>query len=156
MRSRLLVPAEVVEATLNHVKEAGRDNSERLVLWLGERSADGIRVHDALVPDQVASSDYFRVPRESILAILDTVGARGGLIAAQVHSHPGRAFHSKADDDWAIIRHEGAFSLVLPRFARDTSVADFLEKVAVFCLSGRNQWVQVETEDVPLTLRILP
>jgi len=36
------------------------------------------------------------------------------MVAAQVHSHPDEAFHSKGDDEWAIVRHEGALSIVVP------------------------------------------
>lgn len=36
--------------------------------------------------------------------------------AARVHSHPGEAFHSSADDRNPALTHEGALSLVVPYF----------------------------------------
>uniref|UniRef100_A0A973WAT3 Mov34/MPN/PAD-1 family protein n=1 Tax=Bradyrhizobium septentrionale TaxID=1404411 RepID=A0A973WAT3_9BRAD len=70
------------------------------------------------------------------------------MVAAQVHSHPQEAFHSKADDTWAIVRHEGALSLVVPRFARDTSLANFVEQTKVFRFSDRATWDEVPRAQV--------
>ncbi len=155
MNSGLLVPLSVVETTLRELRDAGARRSECLVLWLGVRSARGVEVDEALVPTQVAAIDYFRLPRESILEILDLLRSRGGFIAAQVHSHPEEAFHSAADDAWAIVRHVGALSLVLPRFAIDTSPENFLENVAVFSLSPSNKWEQVPQGQVAATIRVI-
>lgn len=43
---------------------------------------------------------------------IDKTGVR-----VQVHTHPGRAFHSPTDDAWPVIHVPGFLSLVLPRFA---------------------------------------
>ena len=59
---------------------------------------------------------------------------------AQVHSHPGEAFHSPADDRWAIPRQVGALSIVLPFFAAGISEETFFEQAAVFTLSN-NEFV---------------
>ena len=69
--------------------------------------------------------------------------SRRVMVAAQVHSHPRDAFHSKADDRWAIVRHEGALSLVVPNFALGTTVATFLDDTKVYRLSMSDQWVEV-------------
>ncbi|MHC2297262.1 hypothetical protein ACVJBD_001468 [Rhizobium mongolense] len=61
-------------------------------------------------------------------------------VLAQIHSHPGRAFHSEADDEWAIVRHAGALSLVLPRFAQEATVDNFLGLAATYVLSTQNRW----------------
>lgn len=65
------------------------------------------------------------------------------MVAAQVHSHPREAFHSKADDRWAIVRHEGALSLVVPNFAIGTMVSTFLDDTKVYRFSASAQWVEV-------------
>jgi hypothetical protein len=38
------------------------------------------------------------------------------LYIARIHSHPGPAFHSQADDDNPVLTHEGALSIVAPWF----------------------------------------
>ena len=71
------------------------------------------------------------------------------MIAAQAHTHPRKAFHSAADDHWAIIRHQGALSIVLPYFARYTSVETFVTDMALFQYSEKGLWVEVEAGDMP-------
>ncbi|TCB50264.1 hypothetical protein E0J20_25245 [Rhizobium leguminosarum bv. viciae] len=65
-------------------------------------------------------------------------------LVAQVHSHPANAFHSQADDEWAIARHEGALSFVIPYFARSTNSSTFLDQAALFRLSAQDQWLEVQ------------
>lgn len=76
------------------------------------------------------------------------------MIVAQVHSHPEEAFHSSADDDWAVIRHEGALSLVVPYFAARTTVETFARDLAAFVLSSRNHWTEIEPANLEQYLRI--
>jgi len=38
-------------------------------------------------------------------------------VKAQVHTHPGEAFHSATDDNWPIVSQEGFLSIVIPDFA---------------------------------------
>jgi proteasome lid subunit RPN8/RPN11 len=73
-------------------------------------------------------------------AVFDELRSERLMIVAQVHSHPGDAFHSEADDEWAIVRHEGAYSIVVPRFARGVSVRSFVQDAAVYKLSAEDVW----------------
>ena len=75
------------------------------------------------------------------------------MVAAQVHTHPAQAFHSEADDQWAIVRHVGALSLVVPYFAKDTRVASFFDDVALFRLSSENAWCEVSRANAALYVR---
>ncbi|MCQ3942700.1 MAG: hypothetical protein DPW22_05725 [Alphaproteobacteria bacterium] len=70
------------------------------------------------------------------------------MVAAQVHSHPRQAFHSLADDRWAIIRHEGALSLVLPYFAARTTPFNFGDEVKVYRFSDMAEWIEVPRPEV--------
>jgi hypothetical protein len=38
-------------------------------------------------------------------------------IRAQVHTHPGSAFHSTTDDHWPVVSQPGFISIVIPEFA---------------------------------------
>jgi hypothetical protein len=77
------------------------------------------------------------------------------MIAAQVHSHPREAFHSSADDAWAIVRHLGALSLVVPDFGLKTNVSTFRDHTKVFCLAGNNRWHEVPAEEQHQCLRFI-
>jgi hypothetical protein len=78
------------------------------------------------------------------------------MIAAQIHTHPKRAFHSAADDKWAIVRHTGALSLVIPHFALRTSRASFRADTAVFALSPQNKWLMASPDRLDDFYRIIP
>jgi hypothetical protein len=65
-------------------------------------------------------------------------------VRVQVHTHPGRAFHSPTDDDFPIVRTEGFLSLVIPRFAQGkVGLAEaFLTEV-----QSDGEWKQVDPDE---------
>lgn len=134
--------------TLTELQNGGKSNCERVVLWLGPQDAQPCKVVEVYVPEQYAESDYFRIPRESIAKLIRRLRKTNQYIVAQVHSHPHEAFHSYADDRWAIVRHVGALSLVLPYFASQTTINSFITDLALFELSAENKWSEVNTGSV--------
>ena len=45
------------------------------------------------------------------------LGRERRAIRAQIHTHPGTAFHSETDDHWPVISQPGFVSIVIPNFA---------------------------------------
>lgn len=143
MSSVVCTPAILAE-TIARLRAGGERREERVVLWLAKASnPPPVSVTEVYEPDQLAAIDYFRLPPPSMQALMTHLRLNRCKIAAQVHSHPGRAFHSKVDDEWAIVRHVGALSLVLPRFAVATTPDNFLDEAMTYELSPSNQWVHV-------------
>jgi hypothetical protein len=116
-----------------------------VVLWLAERLDGRLVVRAVFTPIQQASADYFKIPREGMDQLLSKIRDTRYVLAAQVHTHPKRAFHSAADDRWAIVRHEGALSLVVPNFCQKTSAATFMHDAVVYCLTADNKFVHTES-----------
>lgn len=138
------VPLPVLDRTLTFLREAGAERqAEGVVLWLGARNGKGVSVHECYVPEQEAEYDFFRIPPPAMAALLHHLGETRMFVAAQVHSHPREAFHSRADDKWAIVRHVGALSVVVPNFATKTSAATFHAHAAVFQLDAADRWQRV-------------
>lgn len=131
-----------ISQTLDFLQEAGRSRQECVVLWLGRRRGTHIEVCEVLYPLQNAHADMFHLPPASMNKIMEYLRQNRIMIAAQVHSHPKQAFHSPADDMWAIIRHVGAVSIVLPDFALHTTLATFFHDAAFFNLSPENRWIK--------------
>jgi hypothetical protein len=152
--SLLVIPAAVVDDTLAFLRYVGDRKSEGVVLWLGRREPSGITVTEAYVPEQEAACDYFRIPPPAMGALLTHLGETGTFIAAQVHSHPREAFHSETDDTWAIVRHLGALSLVVPHFARDTAAGNFVRQIAAFRLDHMNVWQELDAADRERTIGV--
>jgi proteasome lid subunit RPN8/RPN11 len=151
----IVAPADVVEQTLDLLKESGRKHAEGVALWLARATNGETAVVEAYKPEHEAEADYFHIPPSAMAALLQHLGKTETFIAAQVHSHPFEAFHSPADDKWAIVRHEGALSIVVPNFAQYTSVDNFSDQVATFKLNRNNIWQELDEAERRTTLRIV-
>jgi hypothetical protein len=113
-----------IDQMLETMQEFGSHGWELLVLWLGEVDLDTCeaRVTHAYVPNQkpISSEDgvgYF-VDGETLFQLNRDLSESGLRLIAQVHSHPREAYHSDADDRYAIVTAEGGLSLVVPDFGR--------------------------------------
>ena len=136
--------AALVDQTLGALRKAGRQRVERVVFWLGHREPTGDAIIDEThIPQQQAAEDYFRIPPEAMIAFMGHLRRRRLALLAQVHSHPGAAFHSAADDQWAVVRHQGGLSIVVPAFAADVTAANFEAEAAVFRLTREDHWLRV-------------
>lgn len=150
-----IINKNLIAETLKHLQNDGRLDVEGVVLWLAGSDSDQIRINEVYRPEQHASWGNFRIPRSSMVALLRHLSATRSSIAAQVHSHPEEAFHSPIDDEWAIVRHTGALSLVLPDYALRTSVDTFVAHTAVYELSAVNKWEEVSPAEVINKYRIV-
>lgn len=139
--SMLEIPSSLIDETVDHLRAAR--HSERVVLWLGKRAGGIVRVCQVFVPAQIADADYFRIPRDSMDALFRHMRSSRLMVAGQVHTHPYEAFHSPVDDTWAIVRHEGGLSLVVPRFCQTTTGATFVNDAKVFRLDADDQFIEV-------------
>jgi predicted TIM-barrel fold metal-dependent hydrolase len=143
MKSPVLkVPFSTIVATVDALRAAS--TTERVLLWLAERRPDGALVCEVFVPKQYAEADYFQIPRSGMEELLQRLRDRRWMVAAQVHTHPEEAFHSWADDRWAIVRHAGALSLVVPRFCQGTTASTFIGDALVFEMTSDNEFVRRE------------
>lgn len=133
----------IIAETLSHLQEGGRRGIECVVLWFGDETDQEIVVRHVYRPEQMAGPDIFHIPPPAMSKIMNELAVGGLMIAAQVHSHPMEAFHSRADDTWAIIRHLDALSLVLPYFALETDAASFFQDMKAFHLTSQNKWVEL-------------
>jgi hypothetical protein len=119
---RIAVGAGVVVATIEALQEYGSEGLEGLVLWLGSVEGTFARVSRAIVPEQnpirsESGVGYF-VEGATLFDLNRALSTTGLRLIAQVHSHPGEAYHSDADDRYAIVTAEGGLSLVVPNFGR--------------------------------------
>ncbi len=139
--SALEITGAAVAETVERLRAS--NTRERVVLWLGRRQDDIVRIHEVFLPMQETAADYFRIPREGMEELLAHMRPKRLMVAAQVHTHPEEAFHSPADDRWAIVRHQGALSLVVPRFCQTTSAATFVQDALVYELDKSDRFVHV-------------
>lgn len=149
----LTVPRDLVEGTGEALRSLGDRGFEALVLWLGKVSDGVATVVEAFVPDQHPIRDetgvgYF-VDGESLFALNVHLHREGLLLLAQVHSHPGEAYHSSADDRYAIVTTEGGYSLVAPDFG----AAFAIPSCAIYRLED-GEWGPLPEREVGRQIRI--
>lgn len=133
--------SEVLRATIDILRRGGSLREERVALLLASSSQrTPTPIVEVYEPDQETAIDYFRLPPAAMQALMQHLRQTRRRIAAQIHTHPGRAFHSEADAEWAIVRHVGALSLVLPHFAACTTPENFLEEVMTYEYGPTGVW----------------
>ena len=147
---RVRVRRSDLEQTLQTMREFGRQGCEVLVLWLGRFGAneDEAVIERAYVPPQkpIKSEEgvgYF-VSGETLFQLNRALSESGLRLIAQVHSHPSEAYHSDADDRYAIVTMEGGLSLVVPDFGKSQPDP---AAWAVYRLYGKN-WVEMSDKEV--------
>ncbi len=149
------VREDVVESTLQFIRTFGMQGAEALVLWLGNVDAEAAWVTNAFMPKQHPISNengvgYF-VDGDALFQLNRHLAESGLRLIAQVHSHPQEAFHSPADDRYAIVTVDGGLSFVVPDFGRGGSN---MAKWAVYRLDGR-QWRPLSRTELQQLIEIV-
>lgn len=122
------------------------------MLWLGDIETERARIVRAVVPDQqpVSSEDgvgYF-VTGETLFNLNRSLAETGLRLIAQIHSHPGEAYHSDTDDRYAIVTADGGLSLVVPDFGlAPANPAEW----AVYRLTN-GQWEELSSQQARMLL----
>ena len=126
-----------ITETIEALRHFGRNQNEGFVLWLGNEEDNTAKIEKVLVPPQKPiRSEYgvgYFITEETLYALNKYLREHNLRLIAQVHSHPGRAYHSDTDDKYAIVTKEGGFSLVVPDFGFGASE---LEAWAIYRLKG--------------------
>jgi hypothetical protein len=119
--ARFRLPRELAEKCCGALRERGAEGDELFIALAGVIEEDVVGLRRALVPEQTCHHTpeglLVTIDGEAIFALNREAYERGEILAAQIHAHPGRAYHSGADDVLALIRLPGALSIVVPDFA---------------------------------------
>lgn len=141
---RLLLPQTLLEHTHTTLREIGVNEVEGLVLWAGRQEGATAWVEAVLLPEQqalrTASGLSVHIAGTEIHRINVWLYKKRMELIAQVHSHPGEAYHSELDDAIPITTTAGNLSLVVPDFARGPID---LATYAGYRLSNDGSWVDV-------------
>lgn len=100
---------------------------------------------ELVIPRQNAHRDTLgrvnvEVPRDGQMDLALALGP-DDIYVARIHSHPGDAFHSAADDANPVISFEGGISIVVPFFG--LGLRRGLEACAVYCFCD-GSWRELE------------
>jgi proteasome lid subunit RPN8/RPN11 len=106
----------VLEETFSHLRSCGVGRRECVAYWLGPRAAEG-EATEVVHPRHTATATAYDVDGAWLNELWLRLARDELDLRAQVHTHPGSAFHSSRDDDMAAIQIAGFRSLVIPNFA---------------------------------------
>jgi hypothetical protein len=117
---RLWIPEPVLSETERLLRSyGGAEDHEGIVYWGGIETPAGAVALTALSPTAATTWGSFRTEASANTDLVLTLACHELSLVAQVHSHPGDwVDHSDGDDAGALVRFEGFWSLVVPRFAR--------------------------------------
>ncbi len=118
------------------LKGAGAKGREAYVVWVGEMEGSKAKALDVWPLAAEATAVHARIPFREVLAISDLLAQRSWFVLAQLHSHPGVAFHSETDNRFPISNQLGFISIVVPNSAGDEAGAGW----AWFEFIGEGAW----------------
>lgn len=143
------VPRTAVATLHDHLRKVGCHGHEGMGLWVGVRQDGHFTVRDAVIPAQ----RHIRTA-EGVCVVMDAdelhrlnvwLFKNRLTLLAQIHSHPGRAYHSKMDDETSVATAVGCLSLVVPDFA----AAPFdLGRTAAYRLDAEGRWIELKRPDL--------
>jgi hypothetical protein len=110
------IPRELFAETFSHLRECGRGRDECQVLWISPW-ANPQAITAVEHPKHIAHSSGFELDSSWVTSFWKQLARDRTGIRCQVHTHPGRAYHSSTDDDWPVVHTAGFISLVIPNLA---------------------------------------
>lgn len=146
--SKIIMPYQCLVEAYIHMREAGMQRVEGVALFAGIEIENTFKIQKTIVPEQEAMSLedglLYSVDSDELHRINVWLYENEMSLIAQIHSHPGRAYHSSTDDAYPIVATVGGISVVVPDFA---SRAIELSNCAVYRLSLENEWVELSENE---------
>jgi hypothetical protein len=113
----LRVAPGVLGTSFELLRRCGARVRECVVVWTGAQ-AEPDYVDGVVQPKHTATACLYDIDDIWIGEFWQQLAAEGRTVRAQVHTHPGDAYHSPRDDVLSLVHLPGYLSLVIPRFAR--------------------------------------
>ena len=127
------------------LRKAGLKGYEAVVLFAGTPEENSFFIKKLYIPFQTSYKGpeglMFRVDQKELLILDDWLYDNNLSLFCQMHTHPGEAYHSIADDRNCIVTTTGGISIVIPDFARapiDPTIW------AVYRLVHKAGWIEID------------
>jgi len=112
------------------MRDCGAGRSE-CVCWLLSSLDQPDRIVEVVHPHHSASAGHYDIDEAWLHGTWVSLAETGRQVRAQMHTHPGAAYHSGRDDEFAAVQTPGFLSIVIPRFARADDLTDaHLEEIS--------------------------
>lgn len=154
---KIILPQNQIENVYQHLRHVGVKGFEGVALFAGiYNSETEFEIKIAIIPEQEAINIegglLYAVGEDELFRINKWLYENKMTLAAQIHSHPGEAYHSEMDDLFPIITKEGGFSIVVPHFAfKPFKLKDW----AVYRLFPNQNWMELNPNEVNSLIAII-
>jgi hypothetical protein len=111
----LQVPEAILEQTFAQFRACGLGRAECVTWWLGPLAEPRV-VAEVVHPLHTATAGGYDIAGPWQNEFWLRLASNELELRAQIHTHPGSAFHSSRDDSMAAIQTVGFLSLVIPDF----------------------------------------
>lgn len=139
--TRIEVNRKLLQHTIEHLRKVGEQRFEGITLWAGMPKNNNFYVTDSIAPTQkllrIKGHTCVTVENEELHRLNVWLYQNKKLLIAQIHSHPGEAYHSDTDDQFPIVTAIGSISVVVPNFARNSNN---LNNCALYRLDNFGRW----------------
>jgi len=142
---QLRIPRAIIAETESHLQKHALVNEEGMVVWSGVVERDTKVVRTCLHPRQCCTVVGVDVPVEEAQWINEVLNEKGEILLAQVHSHPGGAFHSHTDNNFAVTFTLGFISIVVPFFGRQGLSDPW--KCGIWVHEGYGKWRRLSEDE---------
>lgn len=154
---KIILPKLQIASVYKHLRASGEKGLEGVALWSGIFNSDTeFEIKSTIIPAQRAySSDdglLYVVGEDELHRINEWLYKNRQTLISQIHSHPGRAYHSNTDDAYPIIARMGGVSIVVPDFAFRPFI---LEDWAVYRLFPQKGWVELNLRETESLIKII-
>jgi proteasome lid subunit RPN8/RPN11 len=142
--SPVVVTQDLLDRTFEVFRRCGGAEHECVAYWTGPRD-DASVIDDLQHPDHESSEFGYAVDSEWLSTFFRDLYEKSRSARAQIHTHPGSAFHSVTDDKHALVPAPGFISIVIPDFAQGRIG---FEGAAMYRMSDAGTWVEGDVSDI--------
>jgi hypothetical protein len=133
---KLRLRGPILEESFEAFRACGRGTRECVVFWTGPHGAPDL-VDRVVHPEHVSGSGGYALDIDWLKRFWLWLYNERRSVRAQVHTHPGAAFHSSTDDGFPMVQSAGFLSLVIPNYGLGEIT---LEDAALYELADHGAW----------------
>jgi proteasome lid subunit RPN8/RPN11 len=143
--AKFLVTADALDDLMAALVRSQQRRHEGIAYLLGRTDGAATIAIAVFAPEARTTAGSFHVPPRAMVSCMQAAARFELQVVAQVHTHPGQAYHSDGDIEGAKIRYPGYASLVLPEYGRHLPS---LTGAAAYLWQKPRGWIELSDDDI--------
>jgi proteasome lid subunit RPN8/RPN11 len=143
--AKLLLTADALDGLMTALVKSQQLEQEGIAYLLGRTDGAVTLGVAVFAPEARTTAGSFHVPPRAMVSCVQAAARFELQVVAQIHTHPGEAYHSDGDVEGAKIRYPGYASLVLPEYGRHLPS---LAGAAAYLWQKSHGWIELSDDDI--------